>query len=184
MTHADAPSLHITNAAMGFVMSLLGQGVGIMIHNGLRLDSLLLETLEIPRSYLKERIQTLLVNGQAIDQEDQVRLQEGDTIALGAVMPGLVGMTLRKAGYLAPMRKEISFKERGHTSESGVTGIVKVKLFNLVAREIGPQILARGVWIAPESLSSFERQFPPDTRLPESLPSNQWIRLIIATRKD
>lgn len=184
MTPGDPPSLHIPNAAMGLIMSLLGQGVGIRIRTGQRLDTFLLDTLEIPPSYVKERIQTLLVNGQVIDQEDQVRLYEGDTVALGAVMPGLVGTTLRKSGHLAAMRKDISFKERGQAPEAGATGMIKVKLFNLVAREMGPQILARGVWVSPENISSFMQQLPPNTRLPESIPSNQWIRLIIATRKD
>jgi hypothetical protein len=184
MTLGDTPSLHIPNATMGFTMALLGQGIGIRIDNGQRLDALLLDALDIPPSYLKERIQTLLVNGQVIDQEDQVRLYEGDTVALGAVMPGLVGTTLRKGVHLAPMRKNISFKERSQATEAGSTGMIKVKLFNLVAREMGPQILAKGVWVATETLPSLVQQHPQETSLPEPLPSEQWTRLIIQVRND
>ena len=71
-------------------------------------------------------------------------------IALSAAMPGLAGATLRKGGHFAGMRREISQCDEASCEEQH-EGMVTLKLFNLVAREMGPQVLEKGVWVTGEA---------------------------------
>jgi hypothetical protein len=59
-------------------------------------------------------------------------------------MPGLAGATLRRGGHLAPMRAAISQNRTRSAAQGRQEGVVVLKLFNLVAKEIGPQILSAG----------------------------------------
>ena len=69
-------------------------------------------TLGLSPEYVDKRIQTLFLNGKAIDNPDTALLKEDSTLALSAAMPGLLGATLRKGSYYARMRNEISYQEQ------------------------------------------------------------------------
>jgi hypothetical protein len=61
-------------------------------------------------------------------------------------MPGLAGAVLRKGGYYAAMRDQISCKGET-TSASMQPGKVLVKLFNMPLQELGPIFLKHGIWV-------------------------------------
>jgi len=106
---------------------------------------------------MDKRIQTLFLNGKAIDNPDTALFKEDSTLALSAAMPGLLGATLRKGGYYARMRNEISHQEQSQ----GITlheGFILLKLFNLLPAEIGPAILERGIWLTGEELNKFLKE--------------------------
>lgn len=54
--------------------------------------------LGLPHFYVEERIQTLLLNGLAVDDPDTAVLESGARLALSAAMPGVLGATLRRGG--------------------------------------------------------------------------------------
>jgi hypothetical protein len=142
-------------------LQLLQKGVKVTGRIGSSVLSFLCDDLGLSPEYVDKRIQTLFLNGKAIDNPETSFLKEDSTLALSAAMPGLLGATLRKGSYYARMRNEISYQEQG----KGVTaheGFVLLKLFNLLPAEIGPAVLARGIWLKGEDLSQFLKELPDE----------------------
>lgn len=136
-----------TSADIERLTPLFGSGVGIVTYDGIGLMSLLCDQLGMDRDYVDQRVQTVFVNSRAVDQLEQVILSADAVVALSAAMPGLVGATFRKQGLLAGFRKDIS-----HVSDTSIhhdrhETVVTLKLFNLVAKELGPELLQRKVWL-------------------------------------
>jgi hypothetical protein len=138
-------------------LQLFQKGVKVTARIGLTVRSFLCDDLGLSPEYVDKRIQTLFLNGKAVDNPDTAHLKEDSTLALSAAMPGLLGATLRKGSYYAPMRNEISYQEKSE----GITaheGFVLLKLFNLLPAEIGPAILERGIWLKGEDLNHFLKE--------------------------
>ena len=78
-------------------------------------------------------------------------------------MPGLVGATFRKGGALADFRKDISYVNSPANPQDGSheETLITLKLFNLVARELGPHLLTQGVWIDDRSLMQLISRISP-----------------------
>ncbi len=108
----------------------------------------------ISPDYFDERIQTIFLDGNPVDDADTAMVREGSHIALSAAMPGLVGAVLRKGGFYSPMRREISYREEG-MSGSLEQGLVNIKLFNLLLKDLGPAFLERGIGIKGNDLEDF-----------------------------
>jgi hypothetical protein len=133
---------------------LLGQGFGINVQAGCSVRDLLCRQLGISDDYLETRIQTIFLNGKPVDNVNTAVVKEGSVLALSAAMPGLAGAVLRRGGYLAPMRSQISHaidSEAAYKKEE----MVVLKLFNLLVREIGPIFLQNGIWLHGEELKEF-----------------------------
>lgn len=139
--------------------ALLEKGVGLTVNTGCTLRDLLCSQLGLSEDYLDQRIQTLFLNGRPVDDVDRTIVKDGSTLALSSAMPGLLGATMRKGGRYAPFRKAISQK----IEESGTTrlsGHVTIKMFNMVAREVGNHLLKTGVEVDGADLDRVVKQFP------------------------
>ncbi|MCF8078281.1 MAG: hypothetical protein K9K88_03275 [Desulfobacterales bacterium] len=132
--------------------TLFGRGVKASVETGVSIRELLCGQLGIDEAYLEGRIQTIFLNGRPVDDVGTARVADGDVLSLSAAMPGLVGATLRRGGPLAAMRGTISYADSQKKEGSG-KGIVTIKLFNMVARELGPGFLRRGVIVTGRDLS-------------------------------
>ena len=119
------------------------------------LPDLLVEQVGVPKDYLKNRVQTLFLNGDPVDDVENTAVDEGDALALSAAMPGLVGATMRKQGPLASMRRRIWSSGAAPVDITDRQGYITVKLFNMVAGELGPVFLTRGVIIPAHTLLKF-----------------------------
>jgi hypothetical protein len=75
-------------------------------------------------------------------------------LALSAAMPGLVGATMRRGGRYSSFRSSVTHRETGSQCVSG-KGFVQVKLFNLLMAELGPDMLARGIYMTASDLRDF-----------------------------
>jgi len=142
-------------------LQLLQKGVKVTARVGSSVRSFLCDELGLSPEYVDKRIQTLFLNGKAIDNPDTAILKEDSTLALSAAMPGLLGATLRKGSYYARMRNEISYQEQSQ----GIPlheGFVLLKLFNLLPGEIGPAVLERGIWLKGEELNRFLKELPDE----------------------
>ena len=135
-------------------LKLLEQGFFVKTQAGCSIKDLLCEQLQVEEEYLDKRIQTLFLNGKAVDDVERAYLQDDATLALSAAMPGLVGATFRKGGNLAPMRNTISYDAGISIKGTGVAR-AKLKLFNMVLKELGPIFLANGVWIHKDKFNKF-----------------------------
>ena len=159
----SAPQLDLTLVVGPELMSafyeLLQRGVVIEAPIGSTIQSFLCESLGLELRYLQERIQTIFLNGKAVDDPASAVIADHAIIALSAAMPGLLGATLRKGGFYARMRGEISHADQGKVSPH--QGKVVLKLFNLLPAEIGPLILEKGVWVDGKTLKAFFEKRPP-----------------------
>jgi len=121
---------------------------------GCSIKTLLCQQLGLSPEYLEKRIQTIFLDGRPVDDVNSATIKQGSTLALSAAMPGLVGATLRKGSYYASMRSQISYREMT-TSKSPHEGMILLKLFNLILKELGPAFLKQGIRINGKDLSDF-----------------------------
>ncbi len=94
-------------------------------------------------------IQTVFLNGKPVDDMSKALIQKGDCLALSAAMPGLVGATMRSGGVLAGFRRTISHRP-SQTETDTQNGVLTIKLFNLLIKEIGPLFLRKGILLESE----------------------------------
>lgn len=136
---------------------LFSQGVRIGACLECSVKELVCGQLGVPEDYLENRVQTIFLNGHPVDDAAGAIVGDGATIALSAAMPGLAGAVLRKGGVLATLRRNITHRSQGPAHET-CRGRVTLKLFNMTSREIGPLLLAFGIWIDGAGLTEvFDR---------------------------
>ena len=158
---ATAPlelTLTMSGTAVSRFLPLLGEGILIKGPGGESVEDFLLKAAAVSPAYLKERVQTVFLNGKALDDFSTARVADGDSLALSAAMPGLAGAVLRRGGFYAAMRRQISHEAQSQPAAAGNISVV-LKLFNMVARELGPEFLKQGVLVSGVQLRDFvERQ--------------------------
>jgi hypothetical protein len=140
---------------------LCQQGFLVKVPASGTIKTILCRYLGLSPDYLTGRIQTIFLNGKPVDDVDAALVGAGDTLALSAAMPGLVGATMRRGGYFSGLRANISH----HSQDPAVQGgecLVQLKLFNLVTEELGPLFLEQGIWIKGAVLELFLRHQPED----------------------
>lgn len=153
----------ITSELLPRFFKLLEQGFLVTTQAGCSIKDLLCEQLGIEEEYLDKRIQTLFLNGKAVDNVEKAYLQNDATLALSAAMPGLVGATLRKGGTYAAMRNTISYASKTSSKGRGEAR-AKLKLFNMVLKELGPIFLENGVWIRKDKFNEFLSRYLKDIK--------------------
>lgn len=153
----------ITSELLPRFFKLLEQGFIVTTQTGCTIKALLCEQMGIDEEYLDKRIQTLFLNRKPVDNVEKAYLQNDATLALSAAMPGLVGATFRKGGTYAAMRNTISYNAETSSKGRGKARI-KLKLFNMVLKELGPIFLENGVWICKDKLNEFLSQNSKDIK--------------------
>jgi len=140
---------------------LCQQGFYVKVPKSGSIRAILCHDLGLSPDYLEGRIQTIFLNGKPVDDVDAALVAAGDTLALSAAMPGLVGATMRRGGYLAGFRGNISHRDQDQAVQGGEC-LVQLKLFNLVTEELGPFFLEQGLWIKAAVLEAFLQHQPED----------------------
>lgn len=105
--------LLMEEAGLSLFLPLLEKGVMLPVRTGCSIRNLFREQLGLPETYLEQRIQTLFLNARPVDDVNTTLIQDGSTLALSAAMPGLLGATMRKGGWYAAFRKDISQSAEG-----------------------------------------------------------------------
>ena len=150
--------LTVPETAVSRFFPILGQGILVKGPGGETVEDFLQKTAGVSPVYLKDRVQTVFLNGKALDDFKSATVGDGGILALSAAMPGLAGAVLRRGGFYAAMRRQISHEADGPAA-AGREITVTLKLFNLVARDLGPGLLERGILIPAGQLRDFiERQ--------------------------
>ncbi len=145
--------IRIAEEAMNRFISLLQSGVTVETST----DESILTTVQklegFTEQYIADEVQTIFVDGTAID--DIFALIDKDTrvIALSAAMPGLSGAIYRRNSIHAALRSVQ--QEAGKHGEAAVPVTLSIKLFNAIARDRGPELLQRGITMDAESLLNF-----------------------------
>jgi len=135
-------------------LKLIEPGFKLKIKTGMTIRELLCGQLGVSGDYLDSRIQTIFLDGKAVDDVDSAWVHQDSRIALSAAMPGLVGATFRKGGRYAALRSSISYSKTKMPGVSG-EGKITLKLFNMVAKELAPVFLQKGVIIDGNAFQNF-----------------------------
>jgi len=133
---------------------ILQEGVGVKVKSGCTLTQFLRNICGISNDYIEKRVKTAFINQKPVDNYDTAIIHDQDMIGLSGAMPGLVGATFRKNSVLSPFRSNISYagiKYDEPVSENR-DGMIILRLFNILIKEIGPRLLEKGVLIQEESL--------------------------------
>ena len=146
---------------------LLQQGVKIRRRTGCSVDAFLREEIGAAPKTI-EKIQSIMLDGKPVDDIRSALVHDGSTLALSAAMPGLVGATLRRGGAYSSLRSAITYHERGAAGAPG-EGWVRIKIFNLLMAELGPDLLRKGVLLRSAdllgSLAERAREFQQGCRV-------------------
>jgi hypothetical protein len=139
------------NTTRGICSLLFQSGVQLKVKAGVSINNLLCKQLSLDKTYVDNRISTIFVNGQPVDDIDTAIIKNNDTLALSGSMPGLLGATLRRDSHLAPFRDTITFKGYRDNIVQHY-GLIHLKLFNFISQEVGPLLLQRGVMVDLEDV--------------------------------
>jgi hypothetical protein len=129
------------------------QGIFIKTRAGLPLDEVL-EEAGFPRKYLEERVQTVFLDGSAVDDLDRAIVESGSVIALSGAMPGLAGAIFRKGSPISALRSSTA-REMGAPRSEDTMYEIRLKLFNTIANEMGPALLRDGILVKGPDLEEF-----------------------------
>jgi hypothetical protein len=145
-------------------LKLIESGFRLRIKTGLSIRELFCEQLGISDDYFDNRIQTIFLDSKPVDNVDTALVIAGARIAISAMMPGLVGATFRKGGHYASFRGTISHSEADNSSIKG-EGEIVLKFFNVIAKELGPTFLQKGIIIEGERLRDFTHRNSEDLKV-------------------
>jgi len=134
----------LPKGGMSAFYPLLRRGIWFEVGLGRSLEAVLEQDCGIDPDYLHQRVQTIFLNGNPVDDLQTALTRSGQAVALSAAMPGLVGATMRRGGYFAELREGISHRcdAQGVCEE---TGWLLLKLYNFPATELAPTLLAQGI---------------------------------------
>ncbi len=153
--------LYIDASCASRFYPLLEKGVVLSANTGCTLRDFLCGQLGLSDEYLDQRVQTLFLDARPVDDVDTAVVRDGSILALSTAMPGLLGASMRKGGRYAALRKDIS-QPVDNCGICETSGRVTVKLFNMVAREVGNRLLAAGVEVAGSDLQRIAARYPTD----------------------
>ena len=113
---------------------------------------MLSEQLGFDTDYIENRIKTLFLDGRVVGDINSTIINDGATLALSAALPGLAGATFRRSEDKKPDQSKINKKK---IKGSGERGIITIKFFNLVLREVASKIIKSGFLVSKKDLSVF-----------------------------
>src|SRR4030042_1220880 len=148
--------LTLQSALVPLFFPILQKGFVLQAQVGCSVKTFLLEELRLSKEYIERRIQTVFLDGQAVDDVDRVTVRNGAVLALSGALPGLLGAALRRGGFYAALRSQITCKQNQESQAIG-KGQMTLKLFNLTVRELGPSLLERGIGIGAREAGGFFR---------------------------
>jgi len=134
--------------------TLLQAGFQIQALVGCTLREFLCMEMEICGDYANKRIQTIFIDGKAVDDFDQAHVFPGTRLALSGAMPGLVGAVMRRGGALGGLRDSITYRA-DELRPVEKQGLVHIRLYNFIAEELAHIFLRRGVLIDAAKVSTF-----------------------------
>lgn len=132
--------------------TVLQSGFYVNAAEGDSIRSLLTTVPGFTEAYIADEIQTVFLNGDALDDMETILHGPAATIALAGAMPGLAGAIVRKGSPWGALRKSKATHGAGF---SGNKIDVLVKLFNTIAVDKGADVFADTVRIKALDLVHF-----------------------------
>ena len=132
--------------------TVLQAGFSLSALKDTSLSTFLADLPGFTEDYITNRLQTVFLNGDALDDFDITFSADTCVLALSAAMPGLAGAIFRKSSPAAGLRKAV-VRKKGSEKTKKID--ILVKYFNYIATEKGPDALSEGIVFTSADLSSF-----------------------------
>ncbi len=160
MMKQDPPvfEIRVRADALNRYTVLLQSGIVIRIPSPCTIGEFLDRLSGFTSDYIDNRVQTIFLNGTAMDNLATPITGKNPVLAISAAMPGLAGAIFRRGSIHAALRSK-SAAVSGET-DVNETISVRLKLFNMIAVEKGEALLAQGVGITGSTLADFFSDHP------------------------
>ena len=155
---ATSLSLELAEGQIASLFLLLQNGFFIEACVGCTIKDFFIKQLGLSPDYVQSRIQGIFLDGKPADDIDTAVIRDGARLTVSGTMPGLVGIALRR-GPLAVFRLSITHQETGDYAYTG-KGVIKLKLLNLLMKEMGPELLGKGIYINSSELAVYLGNLP------------------------
>ncbi len=153
-------SLELVAEQVVSLFLLLQNGFFVKACVGCTIKDFFVKQLGLSPDYVQTRIQGIFLNGKPADDIDTAVIRDGARLTLSGTMPGLVGIALRR-GPLAVFRHSITHRETGNYTYSG-DGYIQLKLLNLLMKDMGPELLRKGIYTNSSELTAYLGNLPTD----------------------
>jgi hypothetical protein len=114
------------------------------------------EALGFDDDFIESTVRTIFLNNSPVDDLDDTFIKDGDRMALGSAMPGLVGIVMGRDNFYKSFRSGIEVKD--HSRADAAPARIAVKIFSTLAVESGRRVLARGILVDAALLARFLRE--------------------------
>ena len=138
--------------------TLLQSGIILSIEKDQPLGVFLNNLPGFTMEYIVDRVQTIFLDGNAVDDLETLISRDGTIIAISAAMPGLAGAIFRKNSLHAALRTIPEKKKDVSSSNNEIN--VSLKLFNMIAIESGPELLSNGIEMSGVAVANFFKERP------------------------
>ncbi len=130
---------------------LLRRGVGVFLEKAVSVRDLMTDVLGMDPQYATNSVPGLFLNNAPVDDWREERVGGGDEVGMSGTMPGLCGIALRRSSPIRAFRPDLVSKH----GEESTGGVAKVKMFNFVAQDCFPAVLARGVILSARAFMQY-----------------------------
>lgn len=144
--------------ALSILSTIFQKGFGLEAYIGCSARTLLSEQWGLSSDFIRERVSIVFLDGKPLDDLDTAIVREKSTLVLSGAMPGLVGAAMKRGSIYTTLRNSITYRKVADEQTSR-TGLIRVKLFNLLMRELGPTLLEKGIYVREEDLGSLPDGF-------------------------
>jgi hypothetical protein len=141
----------INSNELPVLAAVFQKGFRIEVDTGCSVRELLCTQWRLTDEYVDGRISTIFIDSKPVDDLNTAVIEDGATLALSCAMPGLVGAVMRRGGLLSSFRSGISYS---HTVKKDKVrpGCIRVKLFNMLIKELGSGFLKAGIEVDVDDL--------------------------------
>ncbi len=153
VTNSPSFDLIVSLESIERFSTLLQTGLIYQVKKGLSLRAFLNELPGFDMAYIVDRVQTIFLDGNTIDDLETPLVQDNIILAISAAMPGLAGAIFRKNSIHKALRTQENFGKVKDSKKENLT--LTLKLFNMIAQEKGKELLSAGVTINGRNLYDF-----------------------------
>lgn len=143
----------VTPESVSLFTTVLQSGIEVKTSHGKTLGKFLSSFEGFTADYLADTVQTIFLNGTAVDDLTLPLTGSNPVLALSAAMPGLAGAIFRKNSFHSALRTETNALRSESIQEKTIT--VTLKLFNSIAKDRGGALLKSGQVIKADLLANF-----------------------------
>lgn len=125
--------------------TLLQKGFYLEGTQGVSVREFMTVTVGYDDCMIEEVVRTVFLNNSPVDNIDEALIKDGDRMALGSAMPGLVGICMGRDNPYKSFRSGIASHGDGDADVTKEPAKVFIKVFSNLAVDTGADLLGRGI---------------------------------------